>query len=374
MYIKKTKRVKKYLLIITIVALFVSCENKNNFNINGTFNGYENSKLYLIRLVDGDKIVYDSTNILEGNFAFSGYLDFPEIFYISIEEQKSNIPVFVEPSEMKIEIKIDSAGKIETIISGSYAQKIYDSYNKQMDFFYEIDRNIYENIFKEAKAANDEQNLNYADSLFTINDDAKKEFLISYAFNNNNVASAYIIYKNAYFFDLNSLDSITGNFDKSVHGSTYYNKLTERIKVLKRVDIGEPIIDFTSNDTSGNPVALSSLKGKYLLMDFWASWCGPCRRENPNIVSVYNDYKEKKFDVIGISFDNDEEKWKQAIIDDGLAWTHVSDLKRWDCEAKKLYGVRSIPHSILVDPDGNIIAKNLNGEKLREKISELLDK
>ena len=243
-----------------------------------------------------------------------------------------------------------------------------------MKDFNEIDKNIYEKIYKKAKAENDEEKLNFADSLFTKNYDAKKEFLISYAFNNNsNVVSAYVIYRYSYQFNINTLDSITANFDKSIHNSIYYKKLSERVEILKRVDVGQTIVDFTLNDTTGNPVVLSSLKGKYFLMDFWASWCGPCRRENPNIVSVYNDYKNKGFDIIGISFDNNEAKWKQAIIDDSLSWTQVSDLKGWKCEAGKLYGVRSIPHSILVDPDGVIIAKNLRGEELREKISELLD-
>ena len=346
---------------------------KNNFSIKGTFNGDENSKLYLIQYVDGNKIICDSKNTKEGNFTLNGYVDFVEMFYITIEGKKSNTPIFVEPSEISIKMTIDTAEKVEAVISGSSAQKNYDSFNKQMDGFKEIDKNIYK-IYKEAKEAKDEQKLNYTDSLFNKNDEAIKEFLVSYAYNNNkNVVSIYIIYSNSYRFNLKTLDSITSNFDKSIHVSTYYNKLVGRVKVLKRVDIGQPIVDFTLNDTSGNPITLSSLKGKYLLMDFWASWCSPCIRENPNIVAVYNDYKDKGFDIIGISFDKDVEKWKKAIIDGSLAWTQVSDLKRWNCEAGKLYGVRSIPHSVLVNPDGIIIAKNLRGEKLREKISELLD-
>ena len=365
---------KKYLSIIVAIVLLSSCTDNSNFSIKGTINVNDTTKLYLIHYVDGDKIICDSSNIKDGGFTLKGHVDFAEVYYISVEGKKSNTFVFVEPAEITIEMNIDTTGNIDAVISGSSVQNIYNSYKNQMDSFNEIDRNIYENIYKEAKAKNDKLKLDYADSLFTKNDNAKREFLISYAFNNDsNFVSPYIIYRNSYQFNLSTLDSITSNFNESVYGSIYYNKLTERVKILKRVDINQPIIDFTLNDTTGNPIILSSLKGKYLLMDFWAAWCIPCRRENPNIVSVYNDYKDNGFDIIGISFDNNSEKWKQAIVDDSLAWTQVSDLKGWKCEAGKLYGVRSIPHSILINPDGIIIAKNLRGEDLRNKISELLD-
>jgi len=134
--------------------------------------------------------------------------------------------------------------------------------------------------------------------------------------------------------------------------------------------------DFTLTDTSGNTVSLSSFKGKYVLVDFWASWCGPCRRENPNVVKVFNKFRDKNFTILSISLDRPDakDKWLDAIHKDGLTWTHVSDLKYWDNEVAKQYGIRAIPQNLLIDPQGKIIAKNLRGEDLDAKLTELFTK
>ncbi len=118
--------------------------------------------------------------------------------------------------------------------------------------------------------------------------------------------------------------------------------------------------------------SLSSLKGKYVLIDFWASWCSPCRQENPNVVKAYQMYKDKGFDILGVSMDQNKKNWLKAIKDDNLTWHHISDLKGWACEGGKLYGVNSIPHSVLIDKEGIIIAKDLRGEELLNKLAELM--
>ncbi|OON69500.1 hypothetical protein B0919_09510 [Hymenobacter sp. CRA2] len=167
-------------------------------------------------------------------------------------------------------------------------------------------------------------------------------------------------------------DSVATQLKKAQPNASYTKSLVQTLEPLRKTAVGTVAPDIKLATPEGKTVSLSSLRGKYVLLDFWASWCGPCRQENPNVVRTYQQYKDKKFTVYGVSLDQDKGKWEKAIQADGLTWTHVSDLKGWQSAAGQAYGVQSIPMNFLLDPQGRIIAKNLRGEALTAKLASVL--
>ena len=194
--------------------------------------------------------------------------------------------------------------------------------------------------------------------------------------NSNNPFGPYLVIGSElnYGLELPEFEEIFSAIDSSLTGTVYYQSLEKRIAILKSIQLGAQMPSFSQQDTAGQIINSDSFRGKYLLVDFWASWCGPCRRENPNVVAMYNELKNRGvgFEILGVSLDDSREDWIGAIEQDGLTWPQVSDLGGWSNAVSKQYGIVSIPHTVLVSPEGEIIAHKLRGEELKRKLEELL--
>jgi peroxiredoxin len=190
--------------------------------------------------------------------------------------------------------------------------------------------------------------------------------------NPSSFVSPYVLYRNSYAYSIEELDKALSTFDTTLTNSLYTGFMLNYLETMKRTAVGQMYLSFFLPDTSGNNVFLLNMIGEnYLLLDFWASWCAPCREENPNLVEMYNKYNAEGFEILGVSLDRRRDRWTRAIRNDNLTWTHVSDLKGWESAVGKLYGIRSIPSNLLIDPEGRIIAKNLRGRELRDKLAEI---
>ncbi len=362
---------KKYALVLFLGAFLASCmSNKDQFKITGSVQGVDTGTIFLQKF-DTDKWVNtDSAKLEKGKFSFTGKVDLPEMYHIAMQESQVLLPVFLENATIEVAIIPDSADK--STIKGSATQDTYqqyvtmnDSINMKMDEVYAD--------WKKAKEANDTLGMERNDSISNVLDTEVKKQLVGFVkTNNKTVVSPYLIMRNSWQFELPELEEFLNVMDTSLNASPYMQALKTRIEILKSVAVGQIAPDFEMNDSTGKAIKLSSFKGKLLLVDFWASWCGPCRAENPNVVKAYQAYNSKGFDILGCSFDQNREKWIKAVKDDNLTWSHVSDLKGWANAAGKLYGVNSIPANVLLDKDQKIIGRNLRGEELMSKLVEVL--
>jgi peroxiredoxin len=361
---------KKFVLALLAAFVFASCStNKDQFSINGIVNGVAVGKVYLQQLVSSKWANVDSTQLEKGKFKFASSIKLPEMFQIKLDEPNVVVPIFVDASDIEVQIFPDSVDK--SVVNGSQAHELFKKYlNMKKPIEEKIDAAYAE--WKKARDNNDSLTMVRTDSLSTDYENDLKKLLQDFAAANpSSTVSPYLIMRNSWQFELPELEEIVNKFDTAIDSSQYTQSLKKRIDILRNVQIGRTAPDFALNDSLGNPIQLSSLKGKILLVDFWASWCKPCRVENPNVVKAYQLYNKKGFDILGCSFDTSREKWLKAIKDDKLTWHHVSDLQGWDNAAGKLYGINSIPANVLLDKDQKIIARNLRAEELIKKLDEV---
>ncbi len=360
--------------LFVLVLLFIAgCQsNSAKYQVSGTVAGLDSAIVYLVKAEKGQAVTTDTTDLVGGKFKFEGSTKVPELHYLRLGDREYFAQFFLENTKIEVAAYKDSLRS--TKVTGS---PLTDTFNEYLDEVKLMNDKVneYQQQYSAAAASGNEDEM----ERIRIDAEATNENMQVYAKNfvkehNSSIVAPFItLTQLAQPLEYNELKELVDLFPAELDSSVYTQQLKEIVEQKGRTAIGTKAPEFTMNDTEGNPVALASFQGKYLLVDFWAAWCGPCRQENPNIVSAYNEFKDKDFDILGVSLDRDKAAWLKAIEDDKLTWTQVSDLKYWQNEAAQMYGVNSIPHSVLLDPQGVIIAKNLRGQELHDKLAELLN-
>lgn len=314
------------------VAIAYQATAQQSLNLQGQLKNADSKVVYLQKFDNKNFKTVDSAIVKQGKFSFASKIELPELYGITTEPTSTPYYIFLDRNP--ITVALDPAENFRnTTVSGS---KLQDEFN----------------AFKTLK------NIEISSYL--------KE-------NPSSLVSAYLLYRNyAYRLTPEEIESNIKLLSPEIQKSTYVKQLYALIAVWNKVKVGKKAPDFAAKTPEGKTLRLSENYAKYTLVDFWAAWCGPCRKENPNVVAAFEKYKNKGFNIIGVSLDKEATAWKKAIEADHLNWLQVSELSYWKSEIAATYGVRAIPANFLLDEKGIIVAKNLRGEQLHQKLAELL--
>ena len=373
---KKTT-MKKLTYLFASAALLAACSGGNQgYTINGAIEGAADGEVVYLQKPEGRQLVkLDSAIVKNGTFTFEGTQDTAQIRYITYntdsEDARGN-EFFLENGTINITLAAD---KDNNVIGGTASNdSLYKmqteimAITKQMEPLFEAFSDT--TLTEEERKAMIEENRAKIDSY----SDQIQDLTMAYMSRNiTNAVGSYLLKQTYYNLDANQLDSLVSLVPAQYTDESIL-KIKEKAVKMKATAEGQKFTDFEMQTPDGKAVKLSDYAGKnkLVLVDFWASWCGPCRQEMPEVVEIYKEYKGKGLEIVGVSLDRDAEAWKKGIKDLKITWPQMSDLKYWECEGAQIYAVNSIPHTMLIDAEGTIVARGLRGEDLKAKIAEIL--